>query len=399
LKPDLLILTNTFPNDPPLGESWLETEIPYTSGFFNSITFLPETSSDKHINLPENCRVVHLKREITQLNLKETWNCFYIVLTDLFRYPSRKDYMKAFRSNLALIKNLSLKAKNINSQLPSFKPNTIVYAYWADNLLTTACILKQQYRPCKVVSRGHGFEIFEEQTKYGVVPFRKFQSRFSNKIFADSKRGYEHLMKNDNTSSIYDYSYVGTPDNGMGVFNDQETFTIVTCSHVRNVKRLHLMADILQHISFSITWNIIGSGDDLERVKVSNAKLPANVKVNYIGNLSGREVAEFLKTRHSNLFVSLSFSEGLPVSMMEAQSFGIPIMSTDVGGCSEICNDETGFLIPKAFDGKDVAGKISEFKNSSKNTLEFRKQCRTHWEKNFNAESNYTRFATQIIES
>ena len=52
--------------------------------------------------------------------------------------------------------------------------------------------------------------------------------------------------------------------------------------------------------------------------------------------------------------------------MMEAQSFGIPIMSTDVGGCNEICNENTGFLIPKDFTAIDAANKIQEFKNSKK---------------------------------
>ena len=52
--------------------------------------------------------------------------------------------------------------------------------------------------------------------------------------------------------------------------------------------------------------------------------------------------------------------------MMEAQSFGIPIMSTNVGGCSEICNEQTGFLIEKEFDPKEVAQQLEAFKNSKK---------------------------------
>jgi glycosyltransferase involved in cell wall biosynthesis len=182
----------------------------------------------------------------------------------------------------------------------------------------------------------------------------------------------------------------------MAVFNENETFTIVSCSHIRNVKRLHLMANILQHISFPLVWNIIGTGDDLELVMRSNSRLPKHIRVNYLGNLTNLEVLSFYKTHHLNLFVSLSYSEGLPVSMMEAQSFGIPIMSTNVGGCSEICNEETGILIPKDFEPKEVANKILEFKNSEKNTLKFRQQCRNYWEKNFSAETNYTRFSREI---
>ena len=47
-----------------------------------------------------------------------------------------------------------------------------------------------------------------------------------------------------------------------------------------------------------------------------------------------------------DLFVNMSLSEGIPVSIMEAISFGIPIIATNVGGNAEIVNDETGVLIP-----------------------------------------------------
>ena len=397
MKANLLILTNNFPNAPLTSEGWLADEIVYSYSFFNSIYILPEINSDVHIDLPKNCSVVKLKLEKhTTLNFREILNCFYIVFSDFFEYPSKINFLKAFRNNLALIKYLTIKAKKISKQSSLFQSPIIVYAYWADNLLTTACIMKQLYKPCKIVSRAHGFEIFEEQTKYHVVPFRKFQSRFSDKIFADSKKGYSHLLQKQPLSNIFTSSYVGTIDNGMAVFNENKIFTIITCSHIRNVKRLHLMSDILEHISFPIIWNMIGIGSDFELVKLTNSKLPKHIVINYIGNITNKEVLNFYKTHHANLFVSLSYSEGLPVSMMEALSFGIPIMSTDVGGCSEICNDNTGILIPKDFDAKKVADKITEFKNSKKNNLEFRNQCKDYWNKNFNAETNYSRFSKEI---
>ena len=397
MKANLLILTNNFPNAPLTSEGWLADEIVYSYSFFNSIYILPEINSDVHIDLPKNCSVVKLKLEKhTTLNFREILNCFYIVFSDFFEYSSKINFLKAFRNNLALIKYLTIKAKKISKQSSIFQSPIIVYAYWADNLLTTACIMKQLYKPCKIVSRAHGFEIFEEQTKYHVVPFRKFQSRFSDKIFADSKKGYSHLLQKQPLSNIFTSSYVGTIDNGMAVFNENKIFTIITCSHIRNVKRLHLMSDILEHISFPIIWNVIGIGSDFELVKLTNSKLPKHIVINYIGNITNKEVLNFYKTHHVNLFVSLSYSEGLPVSMMEALSFGIPIMSTDVGGCSEICNDNTGILIPKDFDAKKVADKITEFKNSKKNNLEFRNQCKDYWNKNFNAETNYSRFSKEI---
>jgi len=48
----------------------------------------------------------------------------------------------------------------------------------------------------------------------------------------------------------------------------------------------------------------------------------------------------------SNLFVLPSYREGLPNSLLEAGSFGIPLLATDINGCNEIIIDkENGILI------------------------------------------------------
>ena len=157
------------------------------------------------------------------------------------------------------------------------------------------------------------------------------------------------------------------------------------------------MSNILKYLSFDLIWHVIGEGPDMDLIIEKNKILPSNITVVYHGRKSRDEVLEFYKENHINLFVSLSSSEGLPVSMIEAISFGIPIMSTDVGGCDEICNEQTGFLIPLNFDNLKVADLIKEFKESSQNTANFRSNCRKYWEENFKANKNYNDFSERII--
>ena len=48
----------------------------------------------------------------------------------------------------------------------------------------------------------------------------------------------------------------------------------------------------------------------------------------------------------SNLFVLPSYNEGLPVAILEAMSYGIPVISTNVGSIEEVVKDnETGFIV------------------------------------------------------
>ena len=54
----------------------------------------------------------------------------------------------------------------------------------------------------------------------------------------------------------------------------------------------------------------------------------------------------------SSLFVLPSYREGLPNSLLEAGSFGIPLLATDINGCNEVIRDrENGILIkPKSVE-------------------------------------------------
>ena len=112
--------------------------------------------------------------------------------------------------------------------------------------------------------------------------------------------------------------------------------------------------------------------------------------------MSNEEIFEFYQKEHVNLFVSLSAVEGVPVSIMEAISFGIPVLSTDVGGCKEIVTEKTGILIPLETEMQEIAKLITEFRDSPKNTLKFRKGVRQFWEQHFDAEKNYEKIKKWI---
>jgi glycosyltransferase involved in cell wall biosynthesis len=398
LKKTIYVFTSSFPCDEH-GEMYLWDELLYLANAFDSVYFLPQNGTVSIKSLPENCFVIpppiinKQKLSISILLKAIKW-----VFSDFNLLVKKKLVSKLIVYNYSLLKQLLVKANYYSSIIKnSHSENVYLYAYWFSDYATIAALVKQMLPQSVAISRAHGFDVFENQTEYNFIPFRKLQFKYIDSVFSVSKAGANHLKKNNPTyEKKIKSSYLGTLNDTNQINPISEKFQIASCSIIRDVKRLHLMVDILKHIEIPVTWHVIGNGPDFENIQKLVTTLPNHIEVVFYGLLSKEEIDLFYKTTAINLFISLSSSEGLPVSMMEAQSYGIPIMSTDVGGCNEICNDETGFLIDPDFDARDVSNRIREFSNSSKNTHEFHQKCKQYWEMHFNADVNYKEFTSSI---
>ncbi len=70
-------------------------------------------------------------------------------------------------------------------------------------------------------------------------------------------------------------------------------------------------------------------------------------------------IGEFMSI--TQLFVLPSYREGLPNVLIEAGSYGIPLIATDINGCNEIINDNVNGLLVKKKDEKDLYDAIVKF--------------------------------------
>lgn len=279
----------------------------------------------------------------------------------------------------------------------------IGYSFWFYDCIYLAWLRKKGWIN-KAITRTHGGDLFEERGSLsGKILFRHFQGWYLDKILSVSKTGSSYLQnKYPKFKHKIETEYLGsTSHENLNPINKGERFVLVSCAMVRNIKRIHKIAEMLQYIDFPLTWYHIGyenlqaKNDKTIAIYIDNIeKLKSKKNVEFVakGNMNNKEIFHFFRDIPINLFISLSEAEGIPVSMMEAISFGIPVISTDVGGCKEIVTDETGILISLETEMKEVAQFIKEFKNSPKNTLEFRNGVRKFWEEYFDAEKNYSEF-------
>lgn len=280
----------------------------------------------------------------------------------------------------------------------------VIYSFWFFSVCRTGILLKDYLKGkgynVKIFSRAHGYDLYEYINRLNYLPLREMMAKDVDKIFPCSQYGTEYLKKllPDYADKI-ERSYMGTFDHGLSRYDS--TFHIVTCSRTVEIKRLDRLVNslaALKDTGMEIYWTHIGDGPLQDKIKsLSNEKL-SFMNCEFLGNLSVNEVFEYYKTHPINLFVNTSRSEGLAVSIMEACSFGIPVLATDVGGTNEIVEDGyNGLLLSKDFDADEFKEKLSILYNADAETIKaFRENARKTWEEKFNAEKNYPVFCAEI---
>ncbi|MDZ3952450.1 glycosyltransferase family 4 protein [Bacillus thuringiensis] len=125
----------------------------------------------------------------------------------------------------------------------------------------------------------------------------------------------------------------------------------------------------------------IGDGDMWEHSRRLAKKLEIEDRVTFLGKCNMQEVQKCLQ--QSDVFVLISNHEGLPLSVIEAMSCGLPIIATDVGGMRELVRDrENGYLIKKG-DCFQLKTYIQGLKRNPKLVQDFGNESRKVFECEF----------------
>jgi hypothetical protein len=296
LKKTIYVFTSSFPCDEH-GETYLWDELLYLAKAFDAVYFLPQNGTVSIKSLPENCFVIpppiinKQKLSISILLKAIKW-----VFSDFNLLVKKKLVFKLIVYNYSLLKQLIVKAFYYSSIISNTRSGkTYLYSYWFSDYATIAALVKQILPQSVAISRAHGFDVFENQTEYNFIPFRKLQFKYIDSVFSVSKAGANHLKKNNPTyEKKIKSNYLGTLNDTNQINPISEKFQIASCSIIRDVKRLHLMVDILKHTEIPITWHVIGNGPDFENIQKLVTALPNHIEVVFYGLLSKEEIDLFI---------------------------------------------------------------------------------------------------------
>lgn len=123
------------------------------------------------------------------------------------------------------------------------------------------------------------------------------------------------------------------------------------------------------------TLSIVGSGEDEEALKDQAKRLEVLSRINFVP--ANKDIEQYYKK--SSFYCLSSRFEGLPMVLLEAQAFGLPIVAFDCDtGPAEVVEHRTTGLLVKAGDTNQLADSLlmminitnSEYEMMSANTIE-----------------------------
>lgn len=412
LKNCLILLTNSYPYSSE--ESFLEPEMPYLAKEFDKIIVLAiglGKNAKKTRDVPENVDCYNVGK--TSKRVSRMMSLFKGVVSSVLPSDTPKDdeIKGDFRKRIFCEyfyargeREFSL-CKDILCKYDFAEYDSVtIYSYWFFATALVGCkvrdLLSSTCKNIKFISRAHRYDIYKYANSLGYLPLRKYILDKVDFVYPCSIDGEKYMIEQyPDFSDKIKCRYLGTSDDGVSEMN-QDYFNIVSCSRLVEFKRVDRIASALSLLEGEgkIRWTHIGDGETMQKVKsVCDEKL-GFMEVSLMGQVSNQQVKDFYKNEKIDLLINVSTTEGLPVSIMEVISFSIPVVATDVGGVREIIRDGyNGLLIPPDFTDEELASKLKEIINSTnEERISMRRNARSFWEDNFDAQKNFAQFAKEI---
>jgi len=414
MKECLVLLTKKFPFDK--GEEFIENEVFMLAKAFEQVIIISTSTSDQPVQtrrVPKNVSAYHICASkikhglpLSALQLFPFTNfkgyCGTEEKEEIKHSLKRRMYLTYFLAKSELVYKEAIKILS-DCEIQKFDSVTF-YSYWFYDIALVALKLKDfcQASVKRAVSRAHGYDLYTYRNSANYLPLRYYILKNIDMVYPCSQNGSDYLKKNyPNYNDKVETSYLGTSDYGLSPTSNHDVFHIVSCCHIVPVKRVELLAQALAMFNDSglhLKWTHFGGGDGIEDLKTFAKENLKFMECSFAGEIQNQELMEYYKNNPVDVFINTSSSEGLPVSIMEASSFGIPGIATDVGGTKEIVQDgKTGFLLKADVTLEELAEKI---KNtvllSAEKKQQLRENCRSLWLKDFYADKNFANFAQKI---
>jgi glycosyltransferase involved in cell wall biosynthesis len=404
---NLIFFTSEYPYGK--GETFIENEIPFLAAAFERIIIVTnQTTGHTQRAVPEKVKIVRVSDKVPLwYKMKAAFEFFSPIIKEEMSFIRQKNIplsrpvfsaMLGGYAQALYIQNL-IETIVTENNLPV--ASTVLYSYWMSNVAAGTGLYKLKHPEVRAVCRAHGWDVYFERHQPAYLPLRRFILSAVDYCCCISENGAAYLknLVAGRTKNNIVVSRLGTFNKtGKISHGHAGKLVLVSCSNIIPLKRIHLLIDSLALIDdIPVQWTHFGSGAlEGEMKTLAHQKLSSkpNINFHFAGQVSNARLLDYYADNNIDLFINLSETEGLPVSFMEAGSFAIPVIATNVGGVSEIIKDGTnGFLLAADALPQQVAEKITAYyKLPAPEKEAIRNNALKNWHEKFSAPVNYPQF-------
>jgi glycosyltransferase involved in cell wall biosynthesis len=407
----LVLFTNGFPFDSR--ESFLKNEIKYLYKSFNKVyIYSSYTGTTLLFDIPPHVKVSSIPVSFNAIQkLKSLRYLFYIKFFNELYFIKRKlnqplsfQKIKIFLAEMQKAFIFYNKVKrHIGNEL---KKNNHIYFYsfWNDYKAIAVSLFKEKYPFVKAISRAHRWDVYFEGNIENYLPGKRLMCKTLDAIYYVSENGYRYSKEKLGDLPNLKVARLGILNSIAPDYNKQRIpFHIISCSSLIPLKRIDILIHALSLVSsiYPIKWTHIGDGPLaglLKKLSVELLSVKTNITYHFTGYVENDEVINLFRKNNTNLFINVSDTEGVPVTIMEAMSCAIPVAGTKVGGVPEIVEDGiNGVLLSADPYPQEIANVIENY--IGMNEQLYLAQCKaayTTWFEKFNAEKNYPEFINEV---
>ena len=295
------------------------------------------------------------------------------IRTYLVYYPERKNYLGRFLSKLHYL-FLQFKFLKLIFKENGLPQITHVYVFWMAGIAALA--IKKIYGiPYLITEHFSGF--------YPKSPAD------INKNLLPFKYLFKIIMKNAShiitvAQKLKDRVQIWAPQTPITVIPnvvDTSVFTFkpiinnsyFTFVHISSMIPLKNITGLLDGFEIAVKANpmlrlqLVGASPEYVFSKIKSSTI-LKESVFCIGEVSYHTVKDIMQT--SNALIMFSKFESLPCVIIEALCCGLPVITSNVGGCAEIINHENGIIV----ESENVDSLAVAILDISKNYLNYNKE-------------------------
>lgn len=400
----LLLFSSSFPFG--RGETFLAAEMRFLEEAFDEIIVI---SND--ISSPQTWPVgpkVRCERMSYELSASEKIRALGGIFQPAVLLELRSSWRRSpgvpFKRVFATVLSSWAKARrfaNRAATIAAERPDSMVcaYSYWANDMAVAAASARVRGVVQRAITRAHGWDIYSSRPEVGLLPFRDYLSRNLDAILFVSQNGRDFFDSAvSGGRALREVVPLGTAQLAEGPQGRGEPFTIVSCSALIPLKRIELLARAVVSSEVPVRWTHVGDGPERVGIERICSSAPSNVRVEFTGHLAPEEVIRTWRRLKPAALINVSSSEGVPVSMMEAMSLGIPVIGTPVGGVPEIVTHGlNGHLLNESPTPLEIADVIQRFAEMPHATVEaLAAGAWRTWNEKYRADANFRRLVTNL---